>query len=164
MLGLIAAVDERLGVANDRGIPWQGQLPTDAHYFREQTAEGVIVMGYGTYQEFASPLHDRENFVVQRPGSGELRPGFVGVTDVESFLHLYSNELVWVIGGAALFAATMRWADRLFLTRLEGDFHCTKFFPSFTDTFALESAAGPQVENGIPFHFEIWRRAVSAPS
>jgi dihydrofolate reductase len=157
---LIAAVDAKLGVANDHGIPWQGKLPSDAKYFRDQTSQGIIVMGYGTYQEFTAPLHDRENFVVARPDSGELRAGFVAITDVASFLQQRANDLVWVIGGAALFAATLDSADELYLTRVEQDFDCTKFFPAFSDAFALTSDAVPQVENGITFHFEIWHRRV----
>jgi dihydrofolate reductase len=160
VLNLIAAVDDALGVANDHGIPWQGKIPTDAQYFRDQTSRGVIVMGYGTYKEFASPLHDRDNFVVAHPDSGRLRPGFVGVTNAAGFLERHKDELVWVIGGAALFASTLSKADQLFLTRVAGDFHCTKFFPTFAGAFALESDADPHVEDGISFHFEVWRREV----
>ena len=135
VLRLIAAVDTTLGVADDHGIPWQGKIPTDARHFEEQTTSGVIVMGYGTYEEFAKPLHERDNFVVTRPDTGDLRPGFVSVTDLETFLQVRSDELVWAIGGAALFGATIAKADELYLTQLDRDFHCTKFFPSFSDDF-----------------------------
>jgi dihydrofolate reductase len=161
VLRLIAAVDEALGVANDHGIPWQGKIPKDAHYFREQTTNGVILMGYGTYKEFDKPLHDRVNYVVSRPDTGELRPGFVGVPDAANFLRENESDLVWVVGGAALFAATIASADQLFLTRVDRNFHCTKFFPTFSDAFELASDDGPYVESGISFHFEIWRRTVS---
>ncbi len=162
MLNLIAAVDEALGVANDGGIPWQGKLPTDAQYFRDQTTVGIILMGYGTYKEFDKPLHDRENFVVARPDSGELKSGFVGVPDAADFLDQHAHDLVWVIGGAALFAQTLPRADQLLLTRVVGDFHCTKFFPTFSDAFELQSEASPHVESGITFHFESWQRTVPA--
>ncbi len=162
MLNLIAAVDEALGVANDGGIPWQGKLPTDAQYFRDQTTVGIILMGYGTYKEFDKPLHDRENFVVARPDSGELKSGFVGVPDAADFLDQHAHDLVWVIGGAALFAQTLARADQLLLTRVVGDFHCTKFFPTFSDAFELQSEASPHVESGITFHFESWQRTVPA--
>jgi dihydrofolate reductase len=158
MIRLIAAIDEHLGVANDSGIPWQGQIPSDARYFREQTSQGDIVMGFGTYQEFDQPLHDRQNFVVTRPETAELRPGFVAINDLSSFLDQHEAELLWVIGGAALFADTIVVADELYLTRVEADFHCTKFFPAFADTFALTSDATPMVENHISFHFQQWHR------
>jgi dihydrofolate reductase len=158
MLRLIAAVDNALGVADDKGIPWQGKIPTDAQYFREQTTNGIIVMGFGTYQEFKSPLHDRENFVVSRPDTGELRQGFVGVTDVTSFIQEHEGDLVWVIGGAALFEKTLGSADELYLTQIDRDFHCTKFFPTFSEAFELSSDDGPHSESDITFRFEVWRR------
>jgi dihydrofolate reductase len=158
MLRLIAAIDSKSGIANDQGIPWQGKIPTDASYFRDKTTEGFIVMGFGTYKEFDRPVHERDNFVVARPESGKLRPGFVGVSDVASFLEEHENELVWVIGGAALFAKTLAGADELYLTQLDRDFQCTKFFPTFSDAFERKSDDGPHVESGISFHFQVWQR------
>jgi dihydrofolate reductase len=162
MIRLIAAVDSQLGVANDHGIPWQGKIPMDTQYFNDQTFEGIIVMGFRTYQEFDKPLHDRENFVVAKPGSGELRPGFTGLPDFPAFLEQHSQDLVWVIGGAGLFAESIDHADELYITQLDQDFDCTKFFPRFSDTFELTSELGPHLENGISFLFEIWGRPVGS--
>lgn len=162
MIRLIAAIDSQSGVANDHGIPWQGKIPLDTRYFNDQTAEGIIVMGFRTYQEFDKPLHDRQNFVITKPGSEELRTGFSGVTDLSALFDQHSDELVWVIGGAGLFADSLGRADELYITQLDRDFHCTKFFPDFRDTFELTSELGPHSENEISFLFEIWRRSVSA--
>ena len=52
-----AAIDSRRGIATDTGIPWK--LPGDSEYFREKTANGLIVMGRATYDEFVAPLHGR---------------------------------------------------------------------------------------------------------
>jgi dihydrofolate reductase len=161
MIRLIAAVDSKLGVADDHGIPWQGKIPTDTQYFNDQTSDGIILMGYRTYQEFDKPLHDRVNFVVTRPDSPELRSGFEGVADLTSFLHDHTQELVWVIGGAGLFAASLDAADELYITQLDADFHCTKFFPSFSNNFVMLSSLGPHEESGISFLFEIWQRSVA---
>jgi dihydrofolate reductase len=161
MIRLIAALDTQRGIANEHGIPWQGKIPTDTKRFHEQTADGFIVMGYGTYQEYDTPLHDRENFVVARPGTGELRAGFTAIPDAEVFFDLHAHETVWVIGGAALFSASLARAEELVLTQLDADFHCTKFFPEFADTFALHDDEGPYVENDISFRFATWRRSRS---
>jgi len=107
------------------------------------------------------PLHNRDNYVVARPDSGELKPGFKLVPDLESFLVDHTADLVWVIGGAALFAKTLKDADELHLTQVDGDFHCTKFFPSFSDAFTLKSETGSQIENDITFRFEVWVRTIS---
>jgi dihydrofolate reductase len=158
VIRLIAAIDNRRGIADEHGIPWQGLIPMDTKYFREQTAEGTIVMGRRTYEEFDRPLHDRENFVISRPDTAALRPGFVGVTDLGQFLLLHAHEVVWVLGGAVVFSASLPAADELFITQLDADFHCTKFFPRFDDDFLLASDLGPHVENDVSYRFQVWRR------
>jgi dihydrofolate reductase len=164
MIRLIGAMDRQHGIADEHGIPWQGKIPMDTKRFHEATTSGIIVMGYGTYLEYDRPLHDRENFVVARPDTGALRAGFVVVPDTEGFFDLHAHELVWVIGGAALFSAALAHAQQLVLTQLDADFHCTKFFPEFTDRFELESDDGPHVENDISFRFATWRRSRSSGS
>jgi dihydrofolate reductase len=161
MIRLIAAMDQQRGIANEHGIPWQGKIPTDTKRFHEVTAKGIIVMGFGTYLEYDKPLHDRDNFVVAHPDSGELRAGFVVIPDADRFFDEHAHELVWVIGGAALFSASLARAQELVLTQLDADFHCTKFFPDFANTFEVESDDGPHVENDISFRFETWRRSHS---
>jgi dihydrofolate reductase len=163
MIRLIAAIDSTRGVANDKGIPWQGKLPTDAQHYRDQTENGVIVMGYETYTEYDKPLHDRDNYVAARPDSGELKPGFVLVPVLDNFLNEHTNDLVWVIGGAALFGKALKWADELHLTQVDGDFECTKFFPPFAESFSLQSAQVSLTESDITFRFEIWVPTQSVP-
>jgi dihydrofolate reductase len=157
MIKLIAAVDRQLGMADDHGIPWQGRVPSDTAYFREQTRTGIVVMGFRTYEEFAAPLHGRTNFVMTRAGTA-LRQGFEPVVELEGFLAAHADETVWIIGGGALYEASLDVADQLYLTRLDADFHCTKFFPSFDGKFSLASRSNPVEENDLSFEFEVWAR------
>ncbi len=155
----IAAIDAKGGVADDSGIPWQGRIPSDARYFVEQTSTGVVLMGYRTYEELAAPVGTVPNFVLVRPGSSRsLRAGFDAVVDTDAFFDHHSGDTVWVIGGAGVFAQTISDADELYITQLQGDFRCTKFFPSFSGEFRLVEAQPPLSEGGIQFRFEIWTR------
>jgi len=157
MIRAIVATDSKRGIADDHGIPWQGKVPSDAAWFREKTMTGgLILMGYGTYTEFSSPLHGRENFVAtHRPEP--LRDGFSKVADARKFLQ-ETTEDVWNIGGAALFTETLDLNDELYITKLQGDFDCTKFFPEYEQLFELASESEPITENGITFTFCIYRR------
>jgi len=155
MIRFIAAIDSKHGLANDHGIPWQGKVPSDAKYFRKQTLHQTVLMGAVTYQEFDQPLPDRKNLVLTRE-PGPLRPGFEKVTDLETTLA--KERDLWIIGGAGVFAQTIDFADELYLTRLNKDFHCTKFFPDFEDTFELAETFPPITENGTTFHYETWKR------
>jgi dihydrofolate reductase len=154
MIRLIAAIDSQRGIATDSGIPWT--LPGDSAYFREKTSSGLIVMGRATYEEFAAPLHDRENFVFSTTSS-PLRKGFVVVGSLEELRAAHPGEDVWVIGGATVYAETISQADELLLTQVTGDFACTKFFPPYLVTFALHSKSEEHQERGVSYRFETWR-------
>lgn len=154
MIRCIVAVDSKNGMANEHGIPWD--LPADRKYFRDQTKDSIVIMGYGTYAEFAEPLPDRRNMVVAREGT-ELRPGFKLITDIFEFFR-NCKEDVWIIGGAKLFESTIYLADELFITQIEGDYHCTKFFPEFSTVFRRVDTETSQKENGITFTFTHWKR------
>ncbi|MDB5163870.1 MAG: dfrA [Candidatus Saccharibacteria bacterium] len=156
MIRFIAVMDSRKGIANERGIPWQGQVPSDTAYFRSMTLHGNLIMGAGWYKEQIKPLPDRRNLVATS-SSETLRPGFEKVTDVRTFLQ-QAKEDIWVGGGAALFASTLDLADELYLTKLDGDWHCTKFFPEYEQAFELVSQSESLTENGIVFKFTVYKR------
>jgi dihydrofolate reductase len=128
---MIAAIDLKGGIADDSGIPWQGRIPSDSQYFARETSAGTIVMGYRTYEELDGPLGTAPNLVVVRAGSvPSLKPGFIAVADLEPVLGQSADPVTWIIGGAGLFHTSIAYADELFITQLEEDFHCTKFFPA----------------------------------
>ena len=155
MIRLIAAIDSRRGIATDSGIPWK--LPGDTAYFHEKTAAGVILMGWATYNEFAAPLHQRENFVLTAD-SEPLRKGFRAVGSLDQLAAAHPGEDVWVIGGAAVYAETVGEAEELLLTQVVGDFHCTKFFPPYEAEFQLAFQGPDQQDAATTYRFETWQR------
>lgn len=150
----IAAIDEKFGLANEQGIPWN--LPSDRAYTRQKTKGGALLMGHGTYIEFDKPLPDRRNIVVT-DGMEPLREGFEAVTNLTAFMENPPDNL-WLFGGAGLFTQTIQYADELYVTQLDGDFDCTRFFPQYKDDFELVRQSPPQLENGISFRYQVWKR------
>jgi dihydrofolate reductase len=156
MIRFIAAIDSLRGVANEQGIPWD--LPTDTAYYRKQVSSGgKILMGYNTYKygNHAQTIKPNSTEYVAMSHVEPLRAGFEAVDDVDSFLK--RNELVWVLGGAGLFASTLQHADELYITQVCGDFGCTVFFPAFEHDFFLYKRKKIMRENGIDFQYQIWK-------
>lgn len=150
----IAAIDEKRGLANEQGIPWN--LPSDRAYVRQKTQGGDLLMGYGTYLELPRPLPSRKNLVVT-DGGEPLREGFRAITDLRAFMK-NPPENTWIFGGAGVFAQTIDDIDELYITQLYGNFDCTKFLPEFKDDFVLVRESPIQLENNIHFRYQIWRR------
>jgi dihydrofolate reductase len=151
-------MDEKQGIADGHGIPWQGKIPGDVAYYRKKIQDGgIILMGYGLYKELSKPYPGGINYVASMNAKEKLRPGFEPVTDARAFLENAKGN-VWNLGGAALFTSTIDLADEVYITQLNGDYKCTKFFPPFKDQFELASNSEPQTENGITYTFQIWKR------
>lgn len=152
MIKLIAAIDSLCGIATDSGIPWD--LPSDHQYYVSKVASGKILMGYNTYLEHSSTLYDRPEYVLTSR-SEPLREGFIAVSDLDTFLK--QNRDTWVLGGSAIFEAALPYADKLYITQVNGIFDCTKFFPSFGEDFFLCEKGKIKKENGVEFQHQIWK-------
>lgn len=157
MIFAIVAVDLKNGIATDAGIPWD--LPGDRRYFRRQISGKTVLMGYGVYAELDEPLPGCRNLVATTKIE-PLRDGFEPVTEAEAYLQTAQNakQEVWIIGGAGLYASTIDYVDTVYLTQIASDFSCSKFFPDISHTFKRISASPDYQENGIEYHFEIWKR------
>lgn len=150
MIRAIAAMDERRGIARHNTIPWH--IPADLAYFRAQTMGHIVLMGAKTYDTLANPLPNRRNVVASRTLQA-VRQGFELVHDVPAFLR-EATEDVWIIGGAVLFEATLADCDELYITQVNGDFSCDRFFPEYQSDFTLADQQQPQTQNGYTFSFE----------
>lgn len=153
MISAIVAIDSKRGIADDSGIPWD--IPADKKFFRRKTKGKVVVMGGGTYKEFDEPLQGRTNIVLTKDES--IRDGFIAAPSVEAVLKKYKDDFV-VIGGAMTFQVFWPNIEHIWLTVVEGDFDCTKFFPEYEKEFKLISRSKSYKDNGIIYRYEQWRR------
>ncbi len=156
MIYFVVAIDEKRGMANDHGIPWQGKVPSDVKHYHDLIRGHDILMGLATYDEFSKPMPDQKNYVIS-DSDQPLRDGFIEVRDLSSFVKEHEEDLC-IIGGAGVFAQTISQADVLYITRLASDFNCTKFFPEFEKDFKRVQQSKPITENGITLVFEKWVR------
>lgn len=156
MIRFIAAIDSKRGIADDHGLPWASKVPDEVADFRAKIQDGLILMGYDTYVVVSKPLNPAINYVATSKDE-PLREGFQTVKDARAFIRQATQD-IWNIGGAILFASTLDLADELYLTQIEGDFHCTKFFPPYEDKFVLAEESQPITENGITYRFQRYVR------
>jgi dihydrofolate reductase len=154
MIRFIVAIDDKNGIANDKGIPWN--LPADKQYYRDKIKDGVILMGYNTYAELSHPMSDKINYVATRDLS-PLKFGFEPITDPAKLLDEINTD-VWVIGGAKIFESLLSYADELYITKIDGDYDCTKFFPDYTKDFELVSETEQKTDNSINFKFTVYKK------
>lgn len=155
---MIVAIDDKLGISKKGSIPWD--LPSDRRYFRNKIVNGPVLMGSRTFQENKNkPYGDGCNFVLSSrlESSG---PRVVVVKDLNKFISDFEDDL-WVIGGGSVYEQCLKYATRILITRVEGDFECDVRFPSFESQFKLESSSEVFEENETKYCYEIWTRKLT---
>jgi dihydrofolate reductase len=117
-IGLIWAQSTSGVIGRDGGIPWR--LPEDQARFKELTMGHTVVMGRLTWESLPAkvrPLPGRRNVVVTRQADYRAA-GAVVVPSMEDAL---SDDEVWVIGGAQIYALAQPIATRCEVTEVDID-------------------------------------------
>jgi dihydrofolate reductase len=136
-LGLIWAQAESGVIGRDGGMPWR--LPEDFAHFKELTLGTIVVMGRRTWDSLppsSKPLQGRTNIVVTRSAEWNAA-GASRVSSVTEALKVVGGRAAWVIGGAQIYAATIKYADQLEVTTVRGEFEGDTYAPEINDRWRL---------------------------
>lgn len=128
-ISLIAAVAENGIIGKDGGIPWH--LPDDLKHFKNLTTGHAIIMGRKTFESIGQALPRRDNLVLTRSGNIDA-PGCVVLSSLDAALAWcrdHGESEAFVIGGEQLYRDALRIADRVYLTKVHGNFGGDTFFP-----------------------------------
>ena len=162
LLALIAAVARNGVIGRDNAMPWH--LPEDLKHFRLTTTGHAVIMGRRTWDSLppkVQPLPGRRNVVLTRQ-PGWQASGAEVVPSLDAALALLHDQTrVFVMGGAAVYAATLPQADELWLTEIARDFDGDVVFPSFDRSAFVETSRAPQraaAPNDFAFDFAVYRR------
>ncbi|HET6925046.1 MAG TPA: dihydrofolate reductase [Candidatus Saccharimonadales bacterium] len=155
MIRHLVAVDSKRGIAKNGVQPWK--LPGDEAYFTEMSKRygGNVLMGRTTYDVIGHPLPERRNFVASRHMSET--DGVQVVQDIDAFLAAFPED-IWVIGGADIYRATMEQAEELYVTEIEADFDCDRFYPVIGAEFRLDRRSQVQIENRYRYTYAVYVR------
>ena len=139
-LCLIAAVARHRGIGRENALLWR--LPDDLARFKALTLGHPVMMGRKTWDSLPAkfrPLPGRRNIVLSRNTAwqGAGAEAFASLAD--ALFACADAPLVFVIGGAQIYAEALPLADRLELTEIDADFEADAFFPAwdraaFTET------------------------------
>ncbi len=159
MIRQIVAVDQANGFAkyNTAGvleIPWD--LPGDKAYYRAHIQGKRLLMGRLSY-DAARAERAAYNYVLTSNAAMPVVNGEV-VASIEEALDKNNGQDLWVIGGENVYAQTIEYADELYITRIEGDFVCDRFYPTIPANFSRIFISEPQQENDLTYRFEVYKK------
>ncbi|HEA25748.1 MAG TPA: type 3 dihydrofolate reductase [Ectothiorhodospiraceae bacterium] len=129
IISLIWAMDENGLIGVDNSLPWK--LPADMQWFRKNTLGKPIVMGRKTFESFGGrPLPQRTNIVITRDQTYQADDAVI-VHSIEAAIQAAGDaEELMVIGGSSFYEQMLPQADRLYVTRVHGEFKGDAWFPN----------------------------------
>lgn len=159
---LVAALDRTRVIGAAGGIPWH--LPDDLRRFKALTSGHPVVMGRATFESIGRPLPGRTNVVLTRDPRWTA-DGVVTAGDLPSAVEVAGvapgGEVVFVIGGGAVYAEALPLAHRLELTHVDTEVEGDTWFPPVDPDVWVECARethGPDDAHAIGFAFVSYRR------
>ena len=128
MLSIITAIAKNNVIGKDNKLIWH--LPEDLKRFKEITSGKTIIMGRKTFESLGRILPNRKHVVISRNNNLKLDPQVEIIHDIKDLeKYINSEEEVFVIGGETIYKLLIPYCKRLYITKIEEDFHGDTFFP-----------------------------------
>jgi dihydrofolate reductase len=131
MISMIVAVASNGVIGGNNMLVWH--LPADMKFFKDTTMGHCVISGRKNYESIPDkfrPLVNRTNIVITRQADYSA-PGAIVVGSVEAAIEeakKTGDSEIFIIGGAEIFRQSMRYADRIYLTRIYHEFEGDVYF------------------------------------
>ena len=134
IISLVAAVDSKNGIGLNGKMPW-GHIREDMEFFRGLTTGSTVIMGRVTFESLGNkPLPKRKNIVISSEANVayyfKYNNLFYESSLENALLRLLNEEQIFIIGGESIYKKAIDYADRIYLTHIDKDYHCDRFFPN----------------------------------
>ena len=162
MISIVVATDEAGGIGKENKLMWN--IPADLKRFKEITTKNqiginnninnnIVVMGRRTYDSIGRELPNRANIVLSLKNKCSY-----SVEDILDYNERFTEEEIFIIGGEEIYKQFLPYTDKIYLTKVKGDFGADKFFHFDEDMYELTYRSGIQKDNGYEFEFLEYER------
>ncbi|HCQ20322.1 MAG: dihydrofolate reductase [Aphanizomenon flos-aquae MDT14a] len=164
LISLIAAISENRILADSTkehihgGIPWN--IPSDELYYRQKIRRHPVIIGRKSYSTFNKPIRNCTTIILTKNPNFQAFGCVVlhSLPEAIAWAKMSETEEIFIAGGGQIYTEAIKFADRLYLTIIEGNFVGDIYFPEFAD-FGKFIKEKKMQENGFQFKFvEIERR------
>lgn len=130
-LVLIGAIGKNNELGKDNKLIWY--IPNDLKFFKENTINHTIVMGYNTFLSLPKLLEKRKHIVLTHKNV-DLPKEVIVYDNINSVLdYAKSNEEeIFIIGGASIYKQFIDYSNKMILTEIDStDEYADAYFPNF---------------------------------
>jgi len=146
-------------IAKDRGIGYKNKLlvhlPPDLKHFKEITKGHMVIMGQTTYESMGKALPNRHNVVLTRDTNFKVDDATIlySLEEALDFAKKSDDTEVFFIGGASIYAQSIKYADKLHLTLIDAVYPADTFFPDYSGFKNIISESTTQEHAGLKFKY-----------
>jgi len=169
-ISIISAVANNNVIGKDNQLLWH--LSDDLKRFKSLTFNHIVIMGQKTYESIGKPLPHRTNIVISNDYDFKLNIPPMKMDDcdirivhsIESALETAEvlNDIndeyeVFVIGGGSIYREFMKYANRLYITKIYKDFEGDTYFPEIDPSvWKPFSFSEIQYDDECQFNYQYW--------
>ena len=155
-VSIIAAVGKNNELGKNNDLIWH--LPDDLKFFKETTLGKAVIMGRKTFESLPKALPGRKNIVITTNKDFKAEGAFV-VGSIDSALEMADTEEVFIIGGASIYKAFLKMADKIYLTEIEAnDDNADVYFPEFDKNCYVRTCLKENENNSVKFKHILYER------
>jgi len=134
MINMIAAIGKNRELGKNNQLLWK--IKADMLHFRKLTSGQIVIMGRKTYESIGRPLPQRLNIIISRDTNYQA-DGCLIAPSLERAITLakekMSDKEIFIIGGGQIYHQGIKYAEKLYLTLVEGEFNADTFFPDYVE-------------------------------
>ena len=155
MISIIAAIGKNNELGKNNDLIWH--LPNDLKFFKEQTINQTIVMGYNTFVSLGRVLPKRTHIVLSYE-KVRLPDEVIQFNNLDDLNKYIKDKDVFIIGGASLYQQFINKADRLYLTEIDDTSKADVYFPKFDKSKYNKIILGENSDNGINYRHVLYEK------
>lgn len=133
IISLIAAIGKNRELGKDNKLLWH--IPEDMKRFKALTTGHVVIMGRKTHESIGKTLPNRMNIVITKDKNYHAPNCTIAHSLDEAICRAQEseNDEIFIIGGGQIYAQSISYADKLYLTIVNETCEADTFFPKYSE-------------------------------
>jgi len=166
IVSLIVAASENNVIGKENKLPWN--QPEDLKFFKNTTWGAPVLMGRKTFESMGKALPGRQNIVITSDSNWQAN-NTVTAPDIDAALkkaEATNSKEVFITGGGEVFKQAIKFADKIYITRMHAQVEGDVFFPEINTAeweLAYNNTVQPDEKNKYAMSFQTWLRRAPNP-
>ncbi len=128
MISIIVAIAENNAIGKNNQLLLH--IPGDLKRFKKLTTGHTVIMGKNTFKSLPKrPLPNRTNIVISDNKNDKFQGCIMAYSIKDALSKCKDDEENFVIGGGSIYKQFLKYADKLYITKIHKSFQADTYFP-----------------------------------